>query len=125
MSIRRNRNPQKENPFSRVRPGGPRTRLDVWLNRPMTSFHLVVSTSALLVTLGLIMVLSASGVRSYDDGGSVWTIFGRQVLWTHYWLGCLLHRVENSGAGTSAGRGHTLRSHPGHAGSRPSTGDRN
>jgi cell division protein FtsW len=38
--------------------------------------------AALLTTLGLIMVLSASGVRSYDDDGSAWTIFGRQVLWT-------------------------------------------
>ena len=27
-------------------------------------------------------VLSASGVRSYDDDGSAWVIFGRQVLWT-------------------------------------------
>ena len=28
------------------------------------------------------MVLSASGVRSYDDAGSPWAIFGRQALWT-------------------------------------------
>lgn len=48
----------------------------------MTSFHLIVSIAALLTTLGLIMVLSASGVRSYDDDGSAWVIFGRQVLWT-------------------------------------------
>jgi cell division protein FtsW len=48
----------------------------------MTSFHLIVAVSTLLVTLGLIMVLSASGVRSYDDDGSAWAIFGRQVLWT-------------------------------------------
>ncbi|KAA8958850.1 MAG: putative lipid II flippase FtsW [Mycobacterium sp.] len=48
----------------------------------MTSFHLVVAVAALLTTLGLIMVLSASAVRSYDDDGSAWAIFGRQVLWT-------------------------------------------
>jgi cell division protein FtsW len=48
----------------------------------MTSFHLIVAVAALLTTLGLIMVLSASGVRSYDDDGSAWTIFGRQLLWT-------------------------------------------
>jgi len=48
----------------------------------MTSFHLVVAVAALLTTLGLIMVLSASGVRSYDDDGSPWAIFARQVLWT-------------------------------------------
>ena len=48
----------------------------------MTSFHLIVAVAALLVTLGLIMVLSASGVHSYDEDGSPWTIFAKQVLWT-------------------------------------------
>ena len=48
----------------------------------MTSFHLIIAVAALLTTLGLIMVLSASGVRSYDDDGSAWIIFGKQVLWT-------------------------------------------
>ncbi|MBB3603508.1 cell division protein FtsW [Mycolicibacterium sp. BK556] len=57
-------------------------RFGTWLGRPMTSFHLIISVSALLVTLGLIMVLSASGVHSYDEDGSPWAIFGRQVLWT-------------------------------------------
>ncbi|HSS38633.1 MAG TPA: FtsW/RodA/SpoVE family cell cycle protein, partial [Polyangia bacterium] len=53
-----------------------------WLGRPMTSFHLVIAVSALLITLGLIMVLSASGVHSYDEDGSPWAIFAKQVLWT-------------------------------------------
>ncbi|WP_407666417.1 putative lipid II flippase FtsW [Mycobacterium pinniadriaticum] len=57
-------------------------RFGAWLGRPMTSFHLIISVAALLVTLGLIMVLSASGVHSYDEDGSPWAIFGRQVLWT-------------------------------------------
>jgi len=48
----------------------------------MTSFHLIVSVAALLVTLGLTMVLSASGVHSYDEDGSPWAIFAKQVLWT-------------------------------------------
>ncbi len=61
---------------------GPRTRFGAWLGRPMTSFHLIIAVATLLTTLGLIMVLSASGVRSYDDDGSAWVIFGRQVLWT-------------------------------------------
>jgi cell division protein FtsW len=60
----------------------PRTRFGVWLSRPMTSFHLIIATTSLLVTLGLIMVLSASGVYSYDAGGSPWTVFAKQVLWT-------------------------------------------
>jgi cell division protein FtsW len=61
---------------------GPRTRFGAWLGRPMTSFHLIIAVAALLTTLGLIMVLSASGVRSYGADGSAWVIFGKQVLWT-------------------------------------------
>ncbi len=65
----------------------PRTRFGAWLSRPMTSFHLIVAVTALLVTLGLIMVLSASGVHSYDEDGSPWAIFAKQVLWTIVGLG--------------------------------------
>ncbi len=61
---------------------GPQNRFGAWLSRPLTSFHLIVAVAALLVTLGLIMVLSASGVHSYDEDGSPWAIFARQVLWT-------------------------------------------
>ncbi|MBU8816788.1 putative lipid II flippase FtsW [Mycolicibacterium goodii] len=60
----------------------PRTRFGTWLGRPMTSFHLIIAVTGLLTTLGLIMVLSASGVYSYDSDGSPWAVFGRQVLWT-------------------------------------------
>ncbi|MGB6201651.1 MAG: putative lipid II flippase FtsW [Mycolicibacter algericus] len=60
----------------------PRTRFGAWLGRPMTSFHLIIAIAALLTTLGLIMVLSASGVESYGVDGSAWRIFGKQVLWT-------------------------------------------
>ena len=48
----------------------------------MTSFHLIIAVTGLLTTLGLIMVLSASGVHSYDEDGSPWVIFAKQVLWT-------------------------------------------
>ncbi len=70
----------------------PQNRFGAWLSRPMTSFHLIVSIAALLVTLGLIMVLSASGVHSYDEDGTPWAIFARQVLWTlvgliGFWVG--------------------------------------
>ena len=60
----------------------PRTRFGAWLGRPMTSFHLIIAVAALLVSLGLIMVLSASGVHSYDEDGSPWVIFGKQLIWT-------------------------------------------
>jgi cell division protein FtsW len=65
-----------------AQPGGLRRRFGAWLGRPMTSFHLIVAIAGLLTTLGLIMVLSASGVRSYGADGSAWVIFGKQVLWT-------------------------------------------
>jgi len=61
---------------------GPRTRVGAWLGRPMTSFHLIIAVAALLVMLGLTMVLSASGVYSYDTDGSPWIVFAKQVLWT-------------------------------------------
>src|ERR1700756_5256877 len=69
-------------PQAATKDGGPRNRFGAWLGRPMTSFHLIVAVAALLTTLGLIMVLSASGVRSYGADGSAWVIFGKQVLWT-------------------------------------------
>ncbi len=64
-------------------PGGfaPGRSFGAWLARPMTSFHLMVSVAALLTTLGLIMVLSASGVHSYDEDGTPWAIFARQLIW--------------------------------------------
>ncbi|CAJ1582244.1 putative lipid II flippase FtsW [[Mycobacterium] wendilense] len=63
-------------------PAPNRGKFGAWLNKPMTSFHLIIALAALLATLGLIMVLSASGVHSYDADGSPWTIFVKQVLWT-------------------------------------------
>ncbi len=53
----------------------------------MTSFHLIIAVSALLTTMGLTMVLSASGVYSYDQDGSPWVVFAKQVLWTLLGLG--------------------------------------
>lgn len=66
----------------KAEPSGPRTAFGAWLGRPMTSFHLIFAVTSLLTTLGLIMVLSASGVHSYGNDGSAWVIFGKQVLWT-------------------------------------------
>ena len=62
--------------------GRSHNRFGAWLGRPMTSFHLIIAIAGLLTILGLIMVLSASGVRSYGADGSAWIIFGKQVLWT-------------------------------------------
>lgn len=53
----------------------------------MTSFHLIIAVAALLTTMGLTMVLSASGVYSYDQDGSPWVVFAKQLLWTLIGLG--------------------------------------
>jgi cell division protein FtsW len=52
------------------------------LDRPLTSYYLLLGASTLLLTIGLMMVLSASSVHSYRtyDGNSYY-IFFRQLTW--------------------------------------------
>ena len=52
------------------------------LARPLTSYYLLLGASALLLTIGLLMVLSSSSVYSYkvNDGDS-YAIVRRQLLW--------------------------------------------
>jgi cell division protein FtsW len=51
------------------------------LDRPLTSYYLLLGASALLLTIGLIMVLSASSVYSYKQYGDSYAIVRRQALW--------------------------------------------
>jgi cell division protein FtsW len=51
------------------------------LDRPLTSYHLVLGASGLLLALGLVMVLSASSVTSELQDGSPYYIFTRQAIW--------------------------------------------
>jgi len=51
------------------------------LARPLASYYLVLFSAGLLLLLGLVMVLSASSVRSYEDFGSSYTVFIKQVTW--------------------------------------------
>ncbi|MBA3232504.1 MAG: putative lipid II flippase FtsW [Propionibacteriales bacterium] len=51
------------------------------LDRPLTSYHIVLGVSALLLLLGLLMVLSASSVSSLRVYGSSYAIFLRQAMW--------------------------------------------
>lgn len=52
------------------------------LNRPLTSYYLLLGASALLLTIGLIMVLSASSVWSYrQPGGDAYAVVKRQLMW--------------------------------------------
>jgi len=51
------------------------------LERPLTTYYLLLGASALLLTIGLIMVLSASSVYSYEYLGDSYAIVRRQLLW--------------------------------------------
>ncbi|WP_131747411.1 putative lipid II flippase FtsW [Frankia sp. Cppng1_Ct_nod] len=51
------------------------------LARPLASYYLLLSSAGLLLALGLVMVLSASSVRSYDELGSSYAVFARQATW--------------------------------------------
>src|SRR3954466_397805 len=51
------------------------------MDRPLTSYYLLLGASALLLTIGLIMVLSASSVYSYKQYGDSYAIVRRQALW--------------------------------------------
>jgi cell division protein FtsW len=51
------------------------------LDRPLTSYYLVLGSALLLAALGLVMVLSASSVSAYRTSGSSFSIFQKQLLW--------------------------------------------
>ena len=67
---------------SPVRPRSWFASLRAALDRPLTSYYLLLGASALLLTIGLIMVLSASSVYSYEhyDGDS-YAVVRRQLVW--------------------------------------------
>ncbi|WP_081821269.1 putative lipid II flippase FtsW [Rhodococcus sp. UNC23MFCrub1.1] len=76
-------------PVTSARPGrtAPRRRpvrakFETWVDRPLASFHLIVTVAALLTILGLVMVLSASSVEAYAEDGSAYTMFTRQAIFT-------------------------------------------
>jgi cell division protein FtsW len=51
------------------------------LDRPLTSYYLVLGCSMLLLALGMVMVLSASSIHQYQYTGSAFTLFEKQALW--------------------------------------------
>ncbi len=51
------------------------------MDRPLTSYQLVIGVTGLLLALGLIMVLSASSVVSYEVNGNSYSVFAKQALW--------------------------------------------
>ncbi|MFD2080257.1 cell division protein FtsW [Actinopolymorpha cephalotaxi] len=51
------------------------------LDRPLTSYHLIVGVSGLLLALGIAMVLSASSYDSLETYGNSYTMALRQLMW--------------------------------------------
>jgi cell division protein FtsW len=65
----------------RREPSGPAGALTAWLGRPLASFHLMLAVFGLLTVIGLVMVLSATTVESYQQGSSVYSLFKRQLVY--------------------------------------------
>jgi cell division protein FtsW len=80
---------------TRTRLRVPRARLGGWsaavrdaLARPLTSYYLLVGAAGLLLTIGLIMVLSSSSVFSFRATGDSFTIVRRQLMWVVLGVPC-------------------------------------
>ncbi|MEJ3747717.1 putative peptidoglycan glycosyltransferase FtsW [Actinomycetes bacterium KLBMP 9797] len=50
------------------------------LQRPLASYYLLISSSALLLVIGLTMVFSATSVRAYVTNGNAFTMITKQAL---------------------------------------------
>ena len=50
------------------------------LDRPLTSYYLILGTSGLLLAVGLVMVLSTSSASQLDSGGSPYSVFVKQLF---------------------------------------------
>ena len=58
------------------------------LERPLTTYYLLLSAAGLLLVIGLVMVLSSSSVFSYRATGDSYTIVRRQLVWVVVGLPC-------------------------------------
>jgi cell division protein FtsW len=66
----------------------PRSLLAV-LDRPLTSYYLLLGITTLLLALGLVMVLSTSSVLQLDQGGSPYSGFQHQLIGVVLGLACM------------------------------------
>jgi cell division protein FtsW len=59
-----------------------------WLDRPMTSLHLILGIFALMLGFGLLMVLSSSSVAAFRNAGSSFSVFANQATYAAVGLVC-------------------------------------
>ena len=67
----------------RVAPDTSKPRI---LDRPLTSYYLVLGSAGMLMIVGLVMVLSSSSVASFQASGSSYTTFMKQLMWVGFGL---------------------------------------
>ncbi len=90
------------------RPGSPRVSAAAvrdrvaaglsFLDRPLTSFYLILGASTLLIALGLVMVLSTSSATGLMAGGSPWAGLQHQVFGVLIGLPCMWLAARSSPA---------------------------
>ncbi len=73
--------PTTGQPTGRRRSGRWFSSLRHSLDRPLTSYYLLVGASGLLLVIGLLMVLSSSSVMSFRTTGNSYGTFLRQLVW--------------------------------------------
>src|SRR3954466_4191182 len=61
-----------------------------WLEGPMTSCHLVLGAAGLLLTIGLVMVFSASSIEAALAHEPAWAPGVQQVIWAGLGIGAML-----------------------------------
>jgi len=66
----------------RVHPGAWLKAVREALERPLTSYYLLLSAAGLLLTIGLVMVLSSSSVFAFRETGDSYSVVRRQLTWT-------------------------------------------
>ena len=71
-------------------------RLALLLNHPLSTYYLLLGTTLLLLTLGLIMVLSASSIESFRVFGSAYTLVQRQAMFAVVGVAAMLVVARSS-----------------------------
>ena len=66
----------------RLHPGAWLKAVREALERPLTSYYLLLSAAGLLLTIGLVMVLSSSSVFAFRETGDSYSVVRRQLTWT-------------------------------------------
>ncbi len=78
----------------RRRVGGLRFQGPAWLDGPMTSCHLVLGAAGLLLTIGLVMVFSASSIEAALADQPAWAPGVQQVIWACIGLGAMFVALQ-------------------------------